>query len=466
MTCKVKNQPPGVPSIPSGPTSGRKGDALRFSTAAEDPDGDSVSIRFDWGDSTTTDWSAPVWSGDSIVMMHAWRGFGAYSIRARARDAQGLASVWSGEHQLTVSSFAATFGGDVGDFGYSVQHTPDAGFIVAGSTYSYGAGWCDIWLIKTDAEGNKVWDKTFGGANNDYGNSVQQTFDGGYIVAGCTYSHGSGGGDVWLIKTDALGNGVWAKTFGGPSLDAGNCVEQISDGGYIIAGSTSSYGAGLPDIWLIKTDAYGNEVWDRTFGGTESDEGTSVQQTLDGGYIVSGYTASQGEGGYDVWLVKTDSAGNKLWDRTFGGGGDDRAYSVRQTADRGYVICGYTASSGAGEDDVWLTKTDSSGERLWDRTFGGTEWERGYSAEQTFDGGYVITGYTYTYGVTGPDVWLIKTDESGTGVWDKAFGATSRDEGYSVRQTSDGGYVVVGYTIPSFSEDADVLLIKTDAEGN
>jgi hypothetical protein len=464
--CKKRNQPPNVPSIPSGPTTGRNGDALRFSTLAEDPDGDSVAVRFDWGDGTKPDWSALVPSGDSVVMTHVWQRLATYSIRAQARDTKDTASVWSGEHQLTIASFSVTFGGPGEDRGYSVQLTSDGGYVVAGSTTSYGAGGADVWLIKTDANGNEAWDRTFGGTGNDEGYSVQQTSDGGYIITGYTESHGAGYEDVWLVRTDASGNEVWDRTFGGTDNDWGASVQQTSDGGYIITGTTWHYGGDWGDVWLIKTDASGNEVWNKTFGGTSDDCGESVQQTSDGGYIIVGGTTSNGAGDEDVWLIKTDASGNEVWDRTFGGTGDDLGLSVRQTSEGGYVIVGWTTSYGAIVYDVLLIKTDASGNEVWDKTFGGTGDDEGYSVQQTSDCGYIIAGCTSSYGSGDHDVWLIRTDSSGSRVWDRTFGGTGNDEGFSVQQTSDGGCIVAGYTGYYDRTGPHVWLIKTDADGN
>jgi hypothetical protein len=350
-----------------------------------------------------------------------------------------------------------TFGGSNDDWGSSVQQTSDGGFILVGYTASFGAGGPDVWLIKTDADGNKQWDRTFGGGGSDWGSSVQQTSDGGFIIVGDTASFGAGWADVWLIKTDANGNKQWDRTFGGSGLDSGSSVQQTSDGGFILVGYTASFGAG--DVWLIKTDANGNKLWDRTFGGGNLDEGRSVQQTSDGGFIIVGYTASFGAG--DVWLIKTDADGNKLWDRTFGGSMVDRGYSVQQTSDGGFIIVGWTWSFGAGGPDVWLIKTDADGNKLWDRTFGGSDWDEGYSVQQTSDGGFIIVGWTWSFGAGGPDVWLIKTDADGNKLWDRTFGGSMVDRGYSVQQTSDGGFIIVGATRSFGAGDYDVLLIKS-----
>jgi hypothetical protein len=221
-----------------------------------------------------------------------------------------------------------------------------------------------VWFLRADGFGDTAWTRTYGGADPDLAISVQQTTDGGYVIAGWTASYGAGESDVWLIKTNANGDTVWTKTFGGTDYDEGCSVQQTTDGGYIIVGTTQSFGGGGSDVWLIKTDANGDTVWTRTYGGVDSDGGSSVHQTSDGGYIVAGTTWSYGSGSGDIWLVKADASGDLAWAVTFGGAGRDDGFRVQQTTDGGYVIAGRTESYGAGDYDVWLLKTDANGDTL------------------------------------------------------------------------------------------------------
>jgi len=255
------------------------------------------------------------------------------------------------------SLWSRTFGGSGSDGCSSVQQTTDGGYILGGETTSYGAGGSDFWLVKVDADGDSPWSRTFGGSDDDVCFSVQKTTDGGYILGGMTMSYGAGECDFWLVKTDANGDSLWSRTFGGSSNDICWSVQQTTDGGYILAGYTWSYGAGYWDFWLIRTDANGDSLWSRTFGGSDYDACSSVQQTTDGGYILGGGTNSYGAGGLDFYLVKTDAGGTQLWDTTFGGSSDDVCLSVQQTPGGGYILGGYTGSYGAGSEDFWLVKT-------------------------------------------------------------------------------------------------------------
>jgi len=318
----------------------------------------------------------------------------------------------SSHNPMSAISFAKTYGGTNGEGATSVRQTSDGGYILAGRTYSFGAGG-DIFLIKTDANGNIQWAKTYGGTNNDWAYSVQQTSDGGYIVAGYTWSFSVGYYDIFLIKTDANGNLQWAKTYGGASFDWATSVQQTSDGGYIVAGATWSFGAGNGKFFLIKTDANGNIIWAKTYGGTIGEYARSVQQTSDGGYIVAGYTASFGAGNGDFFLIKTDANGNIQWAKTYGGTSYDLATSVRQTSDGGYIVAGSTESFGAGGRDIFLIKTDANGNIIWAKTYGGIYRDSATSVQQTSDGGYIVAGYTDSFGAGGRDIFLIKTDANG-----------------------------------------------------
>jgi hypothetical protein len=259
-------------------------------------------------------------------------------------------------HVITEEEWDRTFGGTSSDFAYSVQQTTDSGYVLVGHTDSFGAGSNDAWLVKTDANGMMQWNRTFGRPKSDTAWAVRQTAEGGYVLAGYTNSFGAGGYDFWLVKTDANGNELWNRTFGGPSGDFAHSVQQTVDGGYILSGDTNSFGAGSYDFWLVKTDANGMMQWNRTFGGTSIEGTYSVQQTTDGGYILSGDTNSFGAGSYDFWLVKTDANGMMQWNRTFGGTSDEEAYSAQQTTDGGYILAGHTDSFGAGSYDAWLVK--------------------------------------------------------------------------------------------------------------
>lgn len=360
------------------------------------------------------------------------------------------------------SVWTKPFGGTNIDVAYAIEEAFDEGYIIAGYTRSYGtASGRNLWLFKTDKHGNLIWNKTFGGNSDDEAAAVKQTLDGGFIAAGYTSSFGNGAKDVYVVKTDSLGNEVWSRTFGGSSDEEAYALEVLPDGGYLIGGATSSSGAGSRDGWLIRLNSLGNSVWAKTIGGLSTDGIRGLQRTADNAFIITGWTASDGAGVLgNAWLVKTDTAGNILFNKNFGGSDADRGLSVQQTADGGYILTGYTASSGAGLDDVFLVKTDAAGNQTWAKTFGGTGRDYGNAVKQTADGGYLIAGYTLSYGAGGDDVWIVKTDTGGTLTWSKTFGGTASDVGYSMDLTSDGGYVVAGHTLSSGAGMHDAWLIR------
>jgi len=310
-------------------------------------------------------------------------------------------------------TFERTYGSAFGEWGYSVEETSDGGYIIAGGAEPYAGGQSDAYLIKTDISGDTVWTRTYGGSNWDWGYSAEETDDDGYIIGGYTGSFGAGGDDVYLIKTDSSGDTIWTRTYGGPDYDHGRSVDQTSDGGYIIVGEFQPYGGAPKDVYLVKTGASGETVWTRTYGGGDEEYGRSVDQTSDGGYIVGAWAASFGAGGLDVYLLKVDASGDTVWTRTYGGQDHEEDRWVRQTSDGGYVMAGFSESFGSGGYDIYVIKTDATGDTAWTRTYGGSDDEYGYSVEETGDGGYVIAGYTASFGAGGYDVYLIKTDAEG-----------------------------------------------------
>jgi hypothetical protein len=350
--------------------------------------------------------------------------------------------------QAPVIQWSKTFGGDSSDVGYSIQQTDDGGYIIAGTTWSFGAGDSDVWLIRTDSYGDTLWTQTYGEGAADAGASVRQTSNGGYIIAATTWSFGAGASDIWLIRTDSSGDTLWTQTFGKgggvqfSGRESVSSADMISDGGYIIAGNWdtgNSYFSG--NMVLIKTNSNGDSLWMRHFGANGS-PGVSAQQTADGGYIIAGNWPG-------VILIKTDANGDTLWTNLIIESGElYGSTSLQQTSDGGYILCGGVWSSGNAE--VILIKTDDNGETLWINTFGGSNQDYAHSVQQTTDGGYILCGYSWSY--PNAKVILIKADANGDTLW--TLNPVISGIGHSVQQTTDGGYIIVG------KKDRDVLLIK------
>ena len=310
--------------------------------------------------------------------------------------------------------FCKAIGGKNYDGGKSLIQTSDGGYAIAGFTISFGAGSGDVYVVKLDANGNLQWTKTIGGEDWEESESLIQTSDGGYAIAGFTESFGAGGEDVYVVKLDANGNLQWTKTIGGENEDLGFSLIQTADGGYGIAGFTRSFGAGEADVYVVKLDANGNLQWTRTIGGKKLEVGVSLIQTSDGGYAIAGFTRSFGAGGLDVYVVKLDAKGNLQWTKTIGGEYFDWGSSLIQTSDGGYAIAGATTSLGAGGLDVYVVKLDAKGNLQWTKTIGAkNENLIKSSIIQTSDGGYAIAGHTESFGAGKWDVYLVKLDKNG-----------------------------------------------------
>lgn len=401
--------------------------------------------------------------------------------------------------QAPAKSWDRTFGGSLGEDMNVLRQTADGGYILGGSSRSEASGdksqpsqgGRDYWVVKINSMGVKEWDKTFGGAQDDLLFTIEQTPDGGYLLGGHSSSGISGdkteasrgGIDQWVVKISSTGVKEWDKAFGGSLNDELYSLKKTSDGGYILAGTSESGVSGdktesnwgLGDYWVVKIDNSGVKQWDKTFGSTGDDQAFSVQQTADGGYIIGGHSASamygdkseNSKGGDDYWLVKISSTGTKEWDRTIGANSSEHFAALQQTSDGGYIVGGHTPSIASGDKteptvggaDFWIVKLDNAGTKLWDKTYSGSLGERLGALQQTPDGGYMLAGYTQA-GVGGDktepskggnDYWLIKVSSTGVKEWDKTIGGDWGDNLTSMELTSDGGIILGGH---SFSEVA------------
>ena len=358
-----------------------------------------------------------------------------------------------------------TYGEDKYDMAIANLATMDGSHVIVGSTESYGSVGDDLWLFKAAGNGSITWNRHYGGDGNESGLNVIAAADGGYAVVGATSSYGQGEEDIWLIKTDSEGNMQWNQTYGGLYDDEGWMLLQTSDGGYLITGLTCT-SEGIADGILIKTDNAGNLQWQKTYGGVGDDCFYGLTKSSEGGYILSGTTNSTGAGKYDAWLVKVDNSGNQQWAKTYGGPENDYAYIAFET-ETDYVVDCTTYSYGAGGADVWLLKVDAMGGLMWNYTYGGPEGDHGWYGAKTTDG-FALGGYTYSYGINGNSAaWLIKVDVNGMTMWNQTYGDANNDYyGWAVTQTSDGGYALSGEVVPIDRDTCDAFLIITDSSGN
>ncbi|HYV94895.1 MAG TPA: T9SS type A sorting domain-containing protein [Chitinophagales bacterium] len=385
--------------------------------------------------------------------------------------------------------WAKCLGGNSDDFGYSVQQTIDGGFIVAGSSMSNNGdvsgnhGYHDVWIVKLDSAGNIIWQKSFGGSAGDFAYSIQQTLEGGFIIAGwsnsidgdVTGNHGND--DYWIVKLDMSGALVWQKSLGGSGNDQAQSVQQTTDSGFIVAGFSFSNDGdvsgnhGYGDYWIVKLDTEGNLEWQKCLGGSANDQAHSISTTTDGGFVVAGYSFSNdfdvsgNHGGSDYWIVKLSSIGNLEWQKSLGGSDNEQGYSIQQATDGSFIVAGHSFSNDGnvsgnhGSCDYWIVKIDMDGNIVWQKSLGGTSDDRAYSIQLTSDGGFIIAGSPVSNNgdVSGNhgflDYWLIRLDTNGNLIWQKCLGGSRGDLTFAVQQTSDNGFIVAGNSI---SNDGDV----------
>ena len=365
------------------------------------------------------------------------------------------------------AKWARTYGGSKNEVGYSVQQTSDGGYIVAGQTESFGAGGTDFWVLKLSPNGSVEWERTYGGKKEDIAYCILQTSDGGYIVAGQTESFGAGSDDYLVLKLDQKGNIQWQNTYGGIYFDRALSICESNQGGYLVGGHTASFGAGVWDFWVLKLDTDGSLQWQNTYGGKETEYLRSVQQTDDGGYILAGTTATFFKGYlYNFWVVKIASDGIIEWERSIGGAESEWGHSIVQTDDGGYIVAGDKFISSDVAYDFWVLKLSADGKIQWQYTYGKEKQEIAYAIAQTEDSGYMVSGFTESSGLGNDDIWIMKLLEDGSVEWQRTFGGTQIDRARAMGLTSDGGCIVAGETRSYGAGRNDIWVMKLGTDGN
>ncbi len=357
--------------------------------------------------------------------------------------------------------YSRNYGGEGRDRGVHVVQAFDGNLVMVGNT-TVSDGTLDVWLLKCSIDGDTLWSRKFGGGGDDNGWSVTETADGGFIIVGFTTSFGASQNDVLLIRTDADGNELWHKTIGGEGDDIGWSVAIDGDGGYVIAAQTDSYGTGDLDAFLIKTASDGEVTWQKTYGGSAVDRVFGVALAGDGSILLAGLTYSWGEGDRDAYLLRTDRPGTLLWQKTYGGPGFDNAHSVLVNRDDQIILVGYGDHwNAAGKRDFFLKRIRLDGSTEWTETYGGRENDHAMTAFQTSDGGYVLTGYTFSFGKGDSDVYVVRTDSLGKALWTRNYGSTDAESGYDIIQSRTGGFFLTGQRQVD-GRSGDLLLMRIE----
>ncbi len=375
------------------------------------------------------------------------------------------------------------FGGNKDEEARSMILTADSGYVFVGisqstnGTCTTNKGGDDLWVVRVNSNNQVVWQSSLGGSAGEWGRYIQVDAKGHYMICGHSFSSDQdvsinrGLEDAWVLKLNSSGTLIAQKTFGGSGTDIAYQVQPTPDGGYVFIGGTTSNdfdvsgNHGNADIWLVKLDSHLNLQFQKCLGGSDHEEGSSLQLTRDGGYIISGFSKStDGDrdfsyGHYDAWIIRTDAYGNILWQRSYGGSNEDGARDVRQTADGGFIFVGYTLSTdgivgnlgGLGEEDLWIVRLDSLGNVLWQKVLGGSKEDYAYFIEELADNsGWIIAGYSKSgdglpainQGQT--DMWVLQIDHLGNVLWSKTMGGNSRDRARCIKQTGANTFLVCG----------------------
>ncbi len=371
--------------------------------------------------------------------------------------------------QLAFSdSWSKTYGSFGSDSADHMVRTADGGYIVMGGTDSFGVGG-DILLMKVSSTGVVSWQKNYGGQLLDQPGIIRQTPDGGYLMIGSTQSYGAGGFDLWLLKLDAAGEIAWQRAYGGPANDLPSGLQLTPEGGSLVLATTNSFGAGSDDTWLLKLDPTGAVMSEYTLGGTGSNVLGSLERTKDGGFVASGFTRDQDVfNAKDGWIVRFTSNGDIAWQKKYSGEMDEWLVSAQETPDGGFIVTGFTESFGAGASDAIAMKLDSEGNILWLYTYGGVSADGGDRIRYTsYDGGYLLVADTSSFGAGFSDTWLLKLDAKGAILWQKTYGGSNYDFSFeSDYIASEKKFILAGGTRSFGAGDYDDWLIKITTSGD
>lgn len=351
----------------------------------------------------------------------------------------------------------------------AILRTADGGYIVAGIATSEYESVYNFWILKLEASGVITWEKTFNVSHFEHASDVQQTADGGYIISGSTGRDGAGSFDLSVLKINSDGTYRWAKSYGGAHSDTAKTILQTADGGYIILGNTASFGSGSKDLWVLKLSPNGSIAWQKAYGGPDHDQANSIGKSSDGGYIIAGQTNSFGDGDTNAWVLKLNSDGTIAWQKRYGGAGEDSSQQALQTTDSGFIIAGGTNSYGASlyGSDLWILKLDAVGNVEWQKTHGRENDDTTKFLQQTIDGGFIIACDTNSFqsDLYHSDIWIVKLNEDGTIHWQKTYGGILYDSACAIRQTADEGYIILGSS-NSFGVIGDFWILKTGHDGS
>lgn len=352
------------------------------------------------------------------------------------------------------------------DTATALTTTDDGGFLVVGYSEAAGPDVAEYSVTKLSPYGVTTWQKFFGGQDQDYASAVCQTADGGFLIAGDEGSFDrKTGRNVWVIKLGAAGDVLWERTYGGKDRDEAGDIQPAADGGSIVVGSTLSFGAGGEDAFVLRLGPTGTVIWQKAYGGPSADRARAVRATGDGGFVVAGTTESAGAGRTDVWVLRLESDGGIRWEATYGGPEDEIANAVVRAKDGGLIVAGTTESYGDGFRDAWILRLDAAGSILWQKAYGGTGMDSADSVLETPDGSIVVAGQFSSVGTTSADAWVFKLGPTGNIKWQKAYGGTRGDTAYSLEMLPQGGYVVAGYTSSFGAGGTDALVLRLGASG-